>query len=169
MMFRGIILILSLLSANSPEEAILNTWSAIQDGSPDIFLSTLTPACSNNITQICNDCLDKMKTLSHIELGEFFASFRLEAAPNEIEFWNSNAVLEMLLSSPGQHQKLKNTTITVDSIHQNENTAKVCITLTTQNSSTTTLEFPAEASPGGWRTAGLESITETLLNTAIDN
>jgi len=168
MLLRGIILTLTLLGADSPEEAIMDTWNAIQNGSPAAFLATLSPDCSSNITQVCDDYLEEMRTLSPAELGELFASFRIEAAPNEIEFWNSNAVLEMLLSSPSQRQKLENTTITVDSMHEGDSTSKVCITVTIQNS-TTALELPAVSSPLGWHTAGLETIVETLLNTAISN
>ena len=168
MLLRGIILTLTLFGADSPEEAILDTWNAIQDGSPSAFLTTLSPDCSCNISQICDDYLAEMQTLSPTELGEIFATFRLEAAPNEIEFWSSNAVLEMLLSSPSQRQKLENTTITVDSILEGESTLKVCITVTIQNSDTE-LELPAVSSPLGWHTAGLEPLAETLLNSVISN
>lgn len=163
-MLQGIILTLTLLGANTPEEAILDTWSAVQDGSLDTFLSTLTPACSENLLQICNEYLDAMKTLTPLELGELFASFRLEAAPNEIEFWNSAAVLEMLISSPGHHQTLNGSTITIDSIHSSESTARAFVTVNMPCDERTTLEIPLTASPLGWQTGGLESIVENILD-----
>ncbi len=168
-MLRGIILILALLSANTPEEAILDTWSAIQDGSPSTFLSTLSPACSENIHQICCEYLETMKTLTPAELGELFASFRLEAAPNEIDFWNGTAVLEMLISSPGHYQTINNSSIAIDSIQSAESTAMAFITINMPNNESATLELPLTASPLGWHTAGLESIAETILNSTINN
>ncbi|MCD4776900.1 MAG: hypothetical protein K8S15_12725 [Candidatus Aegiribacteria sp.] len=166
-MLRGIILILSLLSAHSPEEAIQDTWNSLQDGSPDSFLCTLTPACSANILRLCSEYLDLMKTLSNEELGELFASFRLEAAPNEIEFWNNTAVLEMIISSPGQHQIINNSTITIDSIHAADGTAEVFVTINMPNNQSASLELPVTASPPGWHTAGLEDLTEILLENTI--
>lgn len=163
-MLQGIILTLTLLCANTPEEAILDTWSAIQDGSPQIFLSTLTQACSDSILQICSKYLDTMRTLTQIELGELFASFRLEAAPDEIEFWNSTAVLEMLISSPGHHQTINRSTITVDSIHTSQNKAIAFVTINMPCDERTTLELPLSASPLGWQTGGLESYAEILLD-----
>ena len=168
-MLRGIILILALLSSNTPEEAIQDTWDALQDGSPDIFLSTLTPACSANILQLCSEYLDTMKTLSHEELGELFASFRLEAAPNEIEFWNTTAVLEMIISAPGQYQIINNSTMTIDSIHEGDNTAKAFVTISMPGNQSVSLELPMTPSPPGWRTGGLESIAETILENSIIN
>lgn len=162
-MLQGIILTLTLLSANTPEEAIMDTWSAIQDGSPHILLSTLTQACSENVLQICNDYLDAMKTLTPLELGELFASFRLEAAPNEIEFWNSTAVLEMLISSPGHHHTINRSTITVDSIHLSESKAIAFVTISMPQEERAILELPLTDSPLGWQTGGLESIVETIL------
>lgn len=168
-MLRGIILILALLSANSPEEAILDTWNAIQDGSPTIFLNSLTTTSSANILQVCSEYLETMKTLSPAELGELFASFRLEAAPNEIEFWNSTAVLEMLISSPGHHQTINRSTMTIDSIQSSESTARAFLTINMPNNEQATLELPVTASPLGWHTAGLESIAETILDSFISN
>ncbi len=168
-MLRGIILILALLSANSPEEAILDTWNAIQDGSPDIFLNTLTPTCSSSILQICGEYLETMKTLTPTELGELFASFRLEAAPNEIEFWNSTAILEMLISSPEHHQTINRSTMTIDSMQSDESTARAFITINLPCNDQVTLELSVTASPLGWHTAGLESIAETLLDRTINN
>jgi len=168
-MLRGIILILSLLSANSPEEAVQDTWSAFQDGSPNSLLSTLTPTCSANILQLCSQYLDIMKTLSHEELGELFASFRLEAAPNEIEFWNSSAVLEMIISSPGQYQIISNSTMTIDSIHEGDSTAKAFVTISMPDNQSVSLELQMTASPMGWHTGGLESIAQTILESTIGN
>ncbi len=168
-MLQGIILILALLSADTPEEAILDTWSAIQDGSPSIFLNTLTPTCSENILRICSEYLETMKILTPTELGELFASFRLEAAPNEIEFWNSTAVLEMLISSPGHHQTINRSTMTIDSIQSAESTARAFVTINMPDNERTTLELPLTASPLGWHTAGLESIAETILDNTISN
>ncbi len=166
-MLRGIILLLALLNANSPQEAILDTWSAIQDGSPQLFLSTLTPACSENILQICIEYLDTMKTLTPLELGELFAYFRLEAAPNEIQFWNGTAVLEMLISSPQHHQTINGSTMTIDSIATSDTTARAFLTISMPRDFQASLEIPLSASPLGWQTEGLESIAETILNTAI--
>lgn len=168
-MLRGIILILSLLSAHSPEEAIQETWNSLQDGSPDTFLSTLTPTCSANILQLCSEYLDTMKTLSCEELGELFASFRLEAAPNEIEFWNNIAVLEMIISSPGQHQIINNSTMTIDSIQPADGTAKAFVTISMPHNQSASLELPVTTSPLGWHTGGLESIAETILVNTISN
>lgn len=168
-MLRGIILVMALLSANTPEEAILDTWSAIQDGSPRTFLSTLTPTCSESILQICDEYLETMKTLTMAELGELFASFRLEAAPNEIEFWNSTAVLEMLISSPGHHQTINRSTMTIDSIRSAESTARAFVTINMPNNERATFELPLTASPLGWYTSGLESIAETILDGTISN
>ncbi len=168
-MLQGIILTLTLLSANTPEEAILDTWSAIQDGSPHILLSTLTPACSENVLQICNEYLGEMKTLTPLELGELFASFRLEAAPNEIEFWNSTAVLEILISSPEHHHTINRSTMTIDSIHSSQSTARAFVTINLPYDFITTLDIPLTASPMGWQTGGLESIVETILDSAIGN
>ncbi|MEN8209037.1 MAG: hypothetical protein ABFR50_07275 [Candidatus Fermentibacteria bacterium] len=163
-MLTGTILTIALLSANTPEQAILDSWNAIQDGSPNTFLSTLTPICSENILQICGEYLDTMKTLTPQELGELFASFRLEAAPNEIEFWNSTAVLEMLISSPEHHQIINRSTMTIDSIHSSENTALAFVTITMPGDERTGLEIPLSPSPLGWYTSGLESIAETILD-----
>ena len=168
-MLQGIILTLTLLSANTPEEAILDTWSAIQDGSPHILLSTLTPACSENVLQICSEYLGSMKTLTPLELGELFASFRLEAAPNEIEFWNSTAVLEMVISSPGHHQTINRSTITVDSIHLSENKAMAFVTISMPREERAELELPLTSSSLGWQTGGLESIVESILDSTIGN
>jgi len=168
-MLRGIILILALLSANTPEEAILDTWSAIQDGSPTILLNTLTPACSENILQICSEYLETMKTLTPTELGELFASFRLEAAPNEIEFWDSTTILEMLISSPGHHQTISRSTMTIDRIQSTENTAQAFVTINMPNNERTTFELSLTASHLGWHTAGLESIAKMILDSTISN
>lgn len=163
-MLQGIILTLTLLSANTPEQALLETWNAIQDGSPHTFLSTLTPSCSDGILLICSEYLDTMKTLTPIELGELFASFRLEAAPNEIEFWNSTAILEMLISSPEHHQTINRCTMTIDSIQTTDNKAIAFVTINMPSDELTTLELPLSASPLGWQTGGLESIAETILD-----
>ena len=163
-MLQGIILTLTLLSANTPQEAILDTWSAIQDGSPHTFLGTLTPSCSESILQICSEYLETMKTLTPIELGELFASFRLEAAPNEIEFWNCTAVLEMLISSPQHHQTINGSTMTIDSIQTAENKAIAFVTINMPSDQQTTFELPLSSSPLGWQTGGLESIAETILD-----
>ncbi|NOQ22492.1 MAG: hypothetical protein GQ565_07565 [Candidatus Aegiribacteria sp.] len=168
-MLRGIILILTLLGADTPEEAILDTWDAIQDGSPRTFLSTLSPTCSANILQICSEYLETMKTLTPPELGELFASFRLEAAPNEIEFWDSTAVLEMLISSPGHHQTINRSTITIDSIQSAESTARAFVTINMPDDERTTLVLPVTASTLGWHTAELESIAGTILDSTISN
>jgi len=166
-MLQGIILTLTLFSANTPEQAILDTWSAIQDGSPQLFLSTLTPECSENIQRICSDYLEAMKTLTSTQLGELFASFRLEAAPGEIEFWNSTAVLEMLISSPEHHQTINTSTMTIDSIQTAQNTARAFVTINNPHDEPITFELTLTASPLGWQTEGLESIAETIMD--IDN
>lgn len=168
-MLRGIILLLALLSANTPEDAILDTWSAVQGGCPRTFLSTLTTSCSENIHQICSDFLETMKTLAPLQLAELFASFRLEAAPNEIELWDSTAVLEMLISSPEHHQIINRSTITIDSILTAEDTARAFVTINMPNNQRATLELPLSASPLGWYTAGLESVAEAILSSAIVN
>lgn len=163
-MLQGIILTLTLLSANTPEQAILDTWSAIQDGSPHTFLGTLTTDCSENIQLICSDYLEAMKTLTPMQLGELFASFRLEAAPNEIEFWNSIAVLEMLISSPEHHQTINRSTMTIDSIQTADGTARAFVTINMPCNERTILELTLTSSPLGWQTEGLESIAETILD-----
>jgi len=163
-MLWGIILIMALQSANTPEEAILDTWNAIQDGSPQTFLRTLTPTCSENILELCSDYLEVMKTLSPTELGELFASFRLEAAPNEIEFWNSTAVLEMLISSPAHHQTINGCTMTIDSIDSADSTARVFVSVQMPCDQIATFELPVTASPFGWCTSGLEVIADTILD-----
>lgn len=168
-MLQGIILILALLSGNSAEDAILDSWNAIQDGSPDSFLATLTPTCSGNILQLCSEYLDSMKTLSCEELGELFAFFRLEAAPNEIEFWDTTAVLEMIISSPKHHQIINNSTMTIDSIHTTEDTAEAFITISIPDNQSVNLELPMTASPLGWHIGGLESVTEIILENTLVN
>jgi len=168
-MLRGIILILALLNAPSPEEAIQETWTALQDGSPSTFLATLTNTCSDNILQMCQEYLNTMQTMTNEELGELFASLRLEAAPNEIEFWNSTAVLEMIISSPGQQWILANSSVTIDSIQTAQTTAKAYIAITIPGLEPTSIELPLVASPLGWHTAGLEDITEILLENTISN
>ena len=163
-MFWGIILVVFLQNSVTPEEAIQSTWISLRDASPDAFLSTLTPACSDNILLLCSQSLDTMRTLSNEELGELFASLRLEAAPDEIYIWDSMAVLEMLISSPGHNHVVVNSTMLIDSILTADSAATAFVTITTPGYEPLCIRLKLSASPAGWSTGGLESITKTILS-----
>ena len=90
-MIRGIVLVLAVLS--TPEEALRSTWSTVQDGSPRDFLYSLTSDCAERILDTCGDYLEVIRSMDRPELGQLFASMRLEAAPDEVEYWDETAVL----------------------------------------------------------------------------
>lgn len=162
-LLRGIILITALLSGNTPREAVENTWEAVQEGSPRAFLGSLTPGCSSGILSACEEHLETLQNLSHSELGEVFASVRLEAAPDEVEYWDGMAVLEMMMSSPSHHSILNSSRMTVDSVITSENTATAHVSVTLPDIRTIILELPLTSSPLGWRTGGLLPLVESVL------
>lgn len=166
-LLRGIILITALLSGNTPREAVENTWEAVREGSPRSFLGSLTPGCSSEILSACEEHLELLRTMNHSELGEVFASVRLEAAPDEVEHWDGMAVLEMIMSSPSHHSILNSSRMTVDSLITAESTATAYVSITLPGNRTRTLDFPLSASPLGWKTGGLLPILESVLEHSV--
>lgn len=166
-LLRGVFLIAALLSGNTPREAVQDTWETVQEGSPRAFLGTLTPQCSGEILSACREYLETLRTMDHSELGEVFASVRLEAAPDEVEYWDGMAVLEMMMSSPSHHSILSSSLMTVDSVAAAESTATAYVTLTLPGNRSRALELPLRASPLGWTTGGLLPLAESVLEHTV--
>lgn len=164
-MIRGIVLVLAVLS--TPEEALRSTWSTVQDGSPRDFLYSLTSDCAERILDTCGDYLEVIRSMDRPELGHLFASLRLEAAPDEVEYWDETAVLEMLMSSPDNRYMLRETTLTIDSITGGDSLAKAYLTLELNNSDSVSLQVHLINSALGWRTSGLQPLIEHLLGSSI--
>lgn len=164
-MIRGIVLILAMLS--TPEEAVLSTWSTVQDGSPEDFLYSLTSECSCRILQTCGDYLDRIRNMDQEELGHLFASLRLEAAPDEVDFWDETTVLEMLMSSPDNRYMLTESALVIDSITGGDSLAKAHVTIELGNSDSLSFQVHLVNSPLGWRISGLEPLVEHLLESII--
>jgi hypothetical protein len=164
MLLRGILLLLSTIASDTPGGVAEAAWNAIQEGSPQDFLGTLTFETSDSVLDVCETYLEKLKTLDHEQLGEIFASVRLEAAPNEIEYWDGMAVLEMVMSSPKHHSMLQESQMTVDSVHSRDSSATVYVTVSIPGVTTQQLELPAEASPLGWRMGAMAPIVDSALH-----
>ncbi|MBD3278183.1 MAG: hypothetical protein GF388_07785 [Candidatus Aegiribacteria sp.] len=164
-MIRGIVLILAMMA--TPEEAVRSTWSTVQDGSPRDFLYSLTSDCADRILDSCGDYLNIIRSMDRSELGHLFASLRLEAAPDEVEYWDETAVLEMLMSSPDNRYMLRESTLTIDSITGGDSLAKAYLTLELNNSHSVRFQVHLINSPLGWRTSGLQPLVEQLLEASI--
>ncbi|MBN2586101.1 MAG: hypothetical protein JXA64_06840 [Candidatus Fermentibacteraceae bacterium] len=162
-MLRGIVLFLALVSGDTPQEAVENTWAALRDGSPRDFLGSLTDETSSAILDTCREYLDTLRTLTGDDLGEIFASVRLEAAPDEVHHWDAMAVLEMVISSPGHHSLLNDTEISIDSVDTRDGVAVVYLTVMPPDGSPEEIIIMAASSPLGWRTGGLEPLAESAL------
>jgi len=169
MIIWGIVLASALSFSDTPAEAIESTWAAVQDGSPNAFLQSLEPATADSILEECREYLGVMRGMGTDELGELFASIRLEAAPGELEHWNENAVLEMAMSSPSQHRMLDSSTMNIDSIAAGESSATARVTLNLQGHGTTGLELSLSSTPLGWRVGGIAHLTEAVLNSIIES
>ena len=166
---RGILLLLSAVSTNTPGGAAEAAWRAIQEGSPRDFLGTLTFETSNSVMEICENYLEKLQTYDHEQLGEIFASVRLEAAPDEIAYWDGMAVLEMVMSSPEHHSMLQESQMTVDSVESGDSSATVFVTVTMPGMNDHQLELPAEASPLGWRMGAMGPIVDSALQHLVED
>lgn len=166
-MLRGVILALALLGADTPEGAVRSTWNAAVEGSPRSFLNSLCPRSSEKVLDVCFEYLGHMRNLDRLRLGELFATLRLEAAPAEVEHWDSIAVLEMMISSPGHHHLLNSGDMSVDSVRLVNGAARVSITVALPGFDPLSLHLPVSNTPSGWRTGGLEEIIERILKTTV--
>ncbi|OPL18624.1 MAG: hypothetical protein AVO35_04640 [Candidatus Aegiribacteria sp. MLS_C] len=166
-MVRGTLLLLALLSGGTPREALENTWAAVQEGSPRIFLGSLTPETSSSILDSCSVYLDLLRSYSRERLGEIFASLRIEAAPDEVLRWDSLAVLEMIMSSPGHHALVNDTDVLVDSVRTIDSMAVVHVTVVLPDGSREPVVFHTALSPLGWRTGGLEPLMGEILEAVL--
>jgi hypothetical protein len=166
-MLRGTVLFLALISGNTPQEAVEHTWAALQDGSPRDFLGSLTDETSSAILDTCQEYLGILRSLTSEELGEIFASVRLEAAPDELEHWDSISVLEMVMSSPQHHTLLNDTEIAIDSVDTRDSVAVVYLTVSPPEGIPEAIIIYTAASPFGWRTGGLEPLAETALERTV--
>lgn len=164
---RGTLLLMALLSGGSPREAVENTWAAIQEGSPRVFLNSLTPDTESAILDSCSAYLDSLRSYSRERLGEIFASVRIEAAPDEVHNWDSLALLELIMSSPEHHSLVNDTGVEVDSVMTGESIAVVHATVTLPDGSAECVIIYAALSPLGWRTGGLEPLMGTILEAVL--
>ncbi len=151
------------MNSTTPESAVLNTWNAVLNGSPQEFLATLENGCASQIMQECSEYLHLMQTMSYAELGMTFAKLRLEAAPGEIEYWDNTAVLEMILSAPEQAYILEKSFLLIDSLQSGDNTGIVFITLDISGIGNTLLEIPVVSTTAGWQVTGIDPIVSSVL------
>jgi len=156
-----------LLGAETPDSAIMATWQAVMDGSPSGFLATLHPDCSAEILQLCQRYLDMLRKMSPQELGEVFALHRLEAAPDEVELWDSSAVLEMFISSPAQLRTLESSNLLIDSLQEEDSISTVFLSLSLPDGIVRQLEVEVVSTPLGQRVSGLEPYFEELLRSSL--
>ena len=171
-MIRGVVIPLILFLATgagaeihstTPDSAVLNTWNAVLNGSPNEFLATLESGCAEQIMLKCNEYLCLMQTMSYEELGMTFAELRLEAAPGEIEFWDNNTVLEMILSAPAQSYILEKSILLIDSLQSDDSTGIAFISLDIHGIGNTLLEIPVVSTTAGWRVTGIDPIASSVL------
>ena len=153
--------------STTPDSAVLNTWNALLNGSPQEFLATLESGCSAQIMQECTEYLHLMQTMSYEELGMVFAELRLEAAPGEMEYWDNTAVLEMILSAPEQAYILEKSILLIDSLQSGNSTGIVFITLDISGIGNTSLEIPVISIAAGWQVTGIDPIVSTVLESII--
>jgi hypothetical protein len=151
----------------TPDSAVLNTWNAVLNGSPQEFLMTLESDCAAQIMQECTEYLHLMQTMSYEELGMTFAELRLEAAPGEIEFWDNTAVLEMILSAPEQVYILENSILLIDGLQCDNSTGIVCISLEINGIGNVSLEIPVISTTAGWQVTGIDPIVSSVLESVI--
>lgn len=151
----------------TPDSAVLNTWNAVLNGSPQEFLATLESDCAEQIMQECTEYLQLMQTMSFEELGMTFAEMRLEAAPGEIELWDNTAVLEMILSAPEQAYILEKSILLIDSLQSGNSTGIVFITLDISGIGNTLLEIPVVSTTAGWQVTGIDPIVSSVLESII--
>ena len=147
----------------TPDSAVLNTWNAVLNGSPQEFLETLESGCAEQIMQECTEYLHLMQTMSYEELGMIFAEMRLEAAPGEIEYWDNTAVLEMILSAPEQAYILDKSILLIDSLQSGASTGIVFISLDLDGIGNTLLEIPVVSTTAGWQVTGIDPIVSSVL------
>ena len=153
--------------STTPDSAVLNTWNAVLNGSPQEFLVTLESGCAAQIMQECTDYLHLMQTMSLEELGITFAEMRLEAAPGEIEYWDNTAVLEMILSAPEQAYILEKSILLIDSLQSGNNTGIVFITLDISGIGNILLEIPVVSTSAGWQVTGIDPIVSSVLESIL--
>lgn len=155
------------MNGTTPDSAVLNTWNAVLNGSPQEFLATLESGCASQIMQECTEYLHLMQTMSFEELGMTFAGLRLEAAPGEIEYWDNIAVLEMILSAPEQAYILDKSILLIDSLQSGDGTCIVFISLEISGVGNTLLEIPVVSTTAGWQVTGIDPIVSSVLESII--
>ena len=153
--------------STTPDSAVLNTWNALLNGSPQEFLTTLESGCAEQIMQECTEYLHLMQTMPYVELGTIFAEMRLEAAPGEIEFWDNTTVLEMILSAPEHAYILDKSILLIDSLQSRNSTGIVFITLDISGIGNTLLEIPVVSKTAGWQVTGIDPIVSSVLESVI--
>jgi len=168
-MLRGIILLAAMLSGGTPGDAVTDTWSAVQDGSPREFLASLTDETCEAVIGVCEEYLQVLNGMTSEELGRVFASLRLEAAPNEVRHWDPMAVLEMVMSSPENHSIISRTSLRIDSVIPRDDAAIVHLTLGLPDGDSVSFPLYAAESPLGWRTGGVEPLVDRALESALGN
>ncbi|MCD4848624.1 MAG: hypothetical protein K8R76_10595 [Candidatus Aegiribacteria sp.] len=155
------------MHGSAPDSAVLNTWNAVLNGSPQEFLITLESGCAEQIMQECTEYLHLMQTMSYENLGMIFAELRLEAAPGEIEFWDNTAVLEMILSAPGQVYILEKSILEIDGLQCDNSTGIVFISLDISGIGNVSLEIPVISTTAGWQVTGIDPIVSSVLESII--
>ena len=171
-MIRGVVISLLLvltfsagaeMHSATPDSAVLNTWNAVLVGSPQEFLATLESGCADRIMLKCGDYLRIMQTMSFEELGMIFAKMRLEAAPAEIEYWDNNAVLEMILSAPEQVYILERSILVIDSLQRENSTCIAFVSLEGNGIGNALLEIPVVSTNAGWQVTGIDPILSNIV------
>lgn len=174
MRFRGAFLAVALLAflqasadGRSAADAVMETWNAARQGSPENFLGSLDRSTSDGLLTMCEEYLDVLRSLSAPELFLLFAAMRLEAAPGEVENWDDRSVLELMLTAPAHSYFLENSNLVIDSLQEGENLCQVSFTIRDPSGNRTHLSLPVVMDDGGWRVSGLDTLMTTLIENSF--
>ena len=170
MSIRGAFLAVTLLAmlpvfadGRSAEDAVMETWSAARQGSPENFLGSLDRSTSEGLLAMCEEYLDILRSLSAPELFLLFAAMRLEATPGEVEYWDGRSVLELMLTAPAHSYFLENSIMVIDSLQEGEDLCQVSFTIRDPYGHRTSLSLPVVMDGGGWRVSGLDTLMTTMI------
>lgn len=164
-----ILLIIFVLVGSGAERhpatmALIDLWEAAGNGSSQDILCSLESRTAAGILDICDEYLQDLRSLSHLELSLLFAVMRIEASPGEVTNWDSRTVLETILSAPNHAYFFSNTVLQIDSLHESDSAAVVFFTLLDPYGHSNSIGLPASMTENGWKLTGLD----TLLTSAIE-
>jgi len=150
-------------AAGPAVSALMDTWEAAGSGSSEDFLASLAPETSEGLLLMCGDYLDILRSLPDAELFLLFAAMRIDAAPGEVDVWDSRSVLELLLTAPSHAYLLENSIIVIDSLQEGESLSRVYFTLRDPYGHRTALDLPIVREGGLWRVSGIDTLMTSLI------